>query len=134
MVLMKRRPCGMIHLIGVQYSTERARVEVGFADQRLRELCERERLARRAFGAAAAKKLRRRLADLASASRLAEVVAGRPHPLRHDRKGSFSISLGEGLSLLLKPSGDDAPVDADGEIDWPNVSRVTITEVTDYHD
>lgn len=81
-----------------------------------------------------AKKLRRRLADLASASCLGEVVAGRPHPLEHDRKGRFSISLGEGKSLILKPTGGDVPLDAGGGIDWPNVVRVTITEVTDYHD
>ena len=109
-------------------------MQLEFASEGLRELCEQEKAARKLHGADAAKKLRRRLDDLTAASRLGEVVAGKPHALKYDRKGQYAISLAGGLRLILEPGGNDVPLDADGEIDWPNVPCVTITEVANYHD
>ncbi len=107
---------------------------VDFAESDLRKLCEDPREAKRKLGAASAKKLQSRLADLLAASQLGDVPAGNPHPLKGDRVGQFAIRLSGGHRLVMEAADDPVPITADGATDWKHVSSVRIVFIGDYHD
>ncbi|MFQ4145340.1 killer suppression protein HigA [Chlorogloeopsis sp. ULAP02] len=109
-------------------------MEITFADSKLQNLCEQEKLAQRKLGAKCAKKLTTRLADLAAVSCVTELVAGRPHPLKGDRAGEFAVDLEGGKRLVFKPDNDPIPLTEDGSIDWSKVTAVCIVFIGDYHD
>lgn len=109
-------------------------MDIFFSDADLRRLCESGKEARKQLGAKGAKRLQRRLADLAAASRLEEVVAGRPHPLKGDRHGQFAFDLDGGRRLVLEPACDPVPESDDGSILWFKVTAVQVVFIGDYHD
>ncbi len=109
-------------------------MEVSFASTTLAKLCQRKQDAAKQYGPQVAAKLQSRLAELFAATTVIELVAGRPHPLRGDRAGSFALDLYGGLRLIFKPTIEPPIQKPDGSIDWAQVSKVTITELVDYHD
>jgi len=109
-------------------------MEITFGDRKLQNLCEQEKLAQRKLGKNCAKKLKARFADLAAASCVAKLVAGRPHPLKGDRAGEFAIDREGGKRLVFKPDNDPIPLTKDGSIDWSQVTAVCIVFIGDYHD
>ena len=105
-----------------------------FSDDDLEALCAEVKRQKRNLGAACAKKLRARLADLAAASHVSDLVAGRPHPLLGDRHGQFSVDLEGGRRLVFEPADEPVPTRADGSIAWERVAEVRVIYVGDYHD
>lgn len=103
-----------------------------YKNKKLQRYCSRQREADRKFGVDNGKKLRTRLADLDAASRVGELVAGRPHPLKGDREGEFSLDLAGGARLIFA-AVEPIPKSADGSIDWPNVTKIMITFIGDHH-
>lgn len=94
-------------------------MDISFGDDDLRATCEQERVAKRRLGAAGAKKLQRRLADLQAARNLAEVVAGRPHALERDREGQYAFDLDGACRLIVESADDPVPLNEAGRVDWP---------------
>lgn len=109
-------------------------LEIDFKDGKLRDLCEKQQVARRKLGDACARKLRSRLADIAAAGVVADLAAGRPHPLKHDRAGQFALDLAGGIRLAFAPANDPIPQTQDGATDWSQVTAVRIEFIGDYHD
>lgn len=109
-------------------------MEIHFKDKKIRELCEKRAVAERKLGAACARKLRTRLDDLNAASRVTELVAGTPHPLKGDRSGQFAVDLAGGWRLVFVPRHDPCPVNKDLSIDWSQVTIICIEFIGDYHD
>lgn len=109
-------------------------MEINFKDKKTRELCEKKAVAERKLGAACARKLRTRLSDLEAASRVTDLVAGNPHPLKGDRAGQFALDLAGGWRLVFSPDHDPNPIRPDGGIDWHQVTIVCIEYIGDYHD
>lgn len=109
-------------------------VEIAFRDERLRKLCEDSKAAQRKLGDACARKLRSRLADLDAARVVTDLVAGRPHPLKHDRSGQFALDLAGAVRLVFAPTHDPIPQTQDGSTDWSQVTAVRIEFIGDYHD
>lgn len=109
-------------------------MEIDFETDTLRQLCENCREADRQLGRANAKKLRARLADLEAVDCVAEIVAGRPHPLTGDRKGEFALSLSGGCRLVFRPRKLPPPSKEDGGIDWAAVDEICVTYIGDYHE
>ena len=109
-------------------------MEINFKDGKLRDLCKKEQVARRKLGDACARKLRSRLADLYAARVVADLVAGRPHPLKADRAGQFALDLAAGVRLVFAPANDPVPQTQDGSTDWSQVTAVRIEFIGDYHD
>lgn len=105
-----------------------------YKDNKLRELCEKRAVAEKKLGAANAKKLRIRLLALEAASRVSELVAGNPHPLKGDRAGQFALDLAGGWRLVFAPAHDPCPEHAHGGIDWSQVTLICIEYIGDYHD
>lgn len=110
-------------------------MDLDFETKSLRALCESEREQKRQLGAANARKLRARLADLQAAKRVTELLAGRPHPLKGDRSGQFALCLDDGgCRLVFRPAEEPPPKRADGSISWEAVTAVTIVFIGDYHE
>jgi len=108
-------------------------VQILYRDRKLRRLCETRSAAEAALGAQSAAKLRLRLAALDAATRVTDLVAGNPHPLKHDLAGHLALALAGGLRLVLSPGHSPCPTLADGGIDWSQVTVVCIESIGNYH-
>lgn len=100
-------------------------MKVAFKNAKLRKLCESK---------SSSKKLRTRLADLNAAQSVQDIVYGKPHPLKGDRIGQFSLSLEGAERLVFEPSNIPILCKEDGSIDWAKVTEVCIVFIGDYHD
>lgn len=109
-------------------------MEILFENSKIQKICEQKKEAEKKLGPICARKLRTRLSDLESASRVTDLVAGSPHPLKGDRAGQFALSLHGGYRLVFSPSNDPCPTTPDGAIDWDKVTIVCIEYIGDYHD
>lgn len=109
-------------------------MEMAFQTSTLQKLCENENFAIHRLGPTNATKLRNRLADIEAAENVTNLVAGRPHPLKGERKGQLSISLAGGTRLVIKPNHDAIPRKSDGSVDWMAVTSVTVCYIGDCHD
>ncbi len=109
-------------------------MEIRFADKKLRKLCECEQMARKKLGNDCARKLKARLDDVGAGQTVAELVAGKPHPLTGDRAGEYAVSLAGGWRMTFSPANDPVPRHGDGGIDWRAVTIVRIESVGDYHE
>lgn len=109
-------------------------MELQFKNKKIRQLCEQKAVADKKLGLDCACKLRTRLADIEAASRVTELVAGSPHPLKGNRSGQFALDLAGGSRLVFVPDHDPCPTRTDGSIDWSQVTAVCIEYIGDYHD
>lgn len=109
-------------------------MKISFLDADIEGLCRQSKLATRKLGAESAKKLQRRLNELFAANTVAELVAGRPHPLLRDRLGQYAVDLHSGCRLIFKPTRQPPPAKPDGSINWAQVDDITLIEAGDYHD
>ncbi len=90
------------------------------------------KIAVKELGADSAGKLQHRYSDLLAAKNVADLVFGRPHPLKGERKGQFALDLAGGRRMAFEPA--PPPPLRDGGIDWTRVSEVIIVFLGDYHD
>jgi toxin HigB-1 len=109
-------------------------MDISFSNDKLKDLCEQQRLATKELGAACAGKLRSRLADLSAAANVSELNVGRPHPLKGDRAGQFSLELAGGKRLVFEPANEPVPRREDKSIDWSLVTKARVIYVGDYHE
>jgi len=109
-------------------------MEIEFTSSGLRTLCEKTRLMNRKLGAVCARKLRTRLADLRAATTVAELAAGRPHPLKGEGLGRFALDLHAGDRLVFESVDEPVPVNENGSIAWERVARIQVVFIGDYHD
>lgn len=108
-------------------------MDIYFNTKKIEKLCKNTGKADTRIGAKCAKILRQRLSQLAAVKTLGEIVYGKPHPLKGDRIGEFSISLEGGFRLVIKPI-EPIPKTAKNAIDWKKVSNINIVFIGDYHD
>jgi proteic killer suppression protein len=88
------------------------------------------------FGAATARKLQQRLAELEAAPCLKDIGAlppARCHELVGDKKGQLSVDLVHPFRLLFEPNHEPAPRKDDGGLDWERVTKITVLGVEDPH-
>ncbi|RDV37757.1 killer suppression protein HigA [Bradymonadaceae bacterium TMQ3] len=109
-------------------------MNIFFENEKLRQICENDAQMKKKLGTKAAKKLKRRLADLMAADSVTDLVAGRPHPLKQDRLGQFALDLDGGKRLIFEAAHEPIPLTADDAIDWSKVKNIRIVEIGDYHD
>lgn len=109
-------------------------LEIKYKNGKLEKLSLISKVADRELGPKSAQKLRTRLAEIDAGSSVAELIAGRPHPLKGNRLGEFALDLAGGDRLVFMPSANPPPLKDDGGIDWSNVKSVTIIFIGDYHD
>ena len=112
-------------------------MEIVFADERLRDLCNSSGPLRRKYGTDGERKIRQRLDELRDAGSLA-VVRTLPGPrceeLKADRKGQLSVRLHGGFRLIFAPAHNPPPVKPDGGLDWTATTAIRVLAIEDYHD
>lgn len=111
-------------------------MEISFKNEKLRKICTDARRATREHGAVRARKLRLRLDDMAAAGSLAvtRALPGHYHELTGDRKGQLAVSLDGPYRLIFEPATEPVPRNADGGLDWAEVTAVRVLGIEDYHD
>lgn len=89
----------------------------------------------RKYGPDNAKRIRRRLDDLAAAPNLETMrtLPGRCHELTGDLLGLLALDLKHPSRLLFEPAHDPVPTKMDGGLDWAAVTAVRMLKVEDYH-
>ena len=110
-------------------------MEILFASQKLKRLCESEKELRRAYGSEGAKKTMGRLSDLRAAGTLEDMrnLPGRIHELTGDRDGQLAIDLAGGRRLIIEPSNGWPAEKEEGIYVWTTIDSVTVLEISDYH-
>ena len=106
-------------------------MEISFTDDKL---CTSEKAMKKKYGKETAKKLQNRLRDLLAAPCVTDLPYGKPHPLKGKRKGQLSITISQGLRLIVKPANQPVPVDQEGNVLWNKVTKLYIIGIEDYHD
>lgn len=109
-------------------------MEISFTDNKLCKLCENEKTLRKKYGKEMVKKLQNRLRDLLAAPCITDLPYGKPHPLKGSRKGQLSITIHQGLRLIVKPANHPVPKDQEGNVLWDKVTMICIIGIEDYHD
>jgi proteic killer suppression protein len=111
-------------------------LDILFASPELEELCNDERLVKRAHGDGVAKKLRSRLDDLRAAPNVAICTAlpGKFHALTRDRKGQYAVWLDKAKRLAFEPVAEPLPVLPDGSIDLGRIATIRVVFIGNYHD
>lgn len=109
-------------------------MDIEFSSTDLQTLCEQQRRMQKELGDLCGRKLRTRLADLRAVANVADLSAGRPHPLKGDRAGQFALDLHGGKRLVFEPANNPVPTREDESIAWNLVTKVRIVFIGDYHD
>ncbi len=109
-------------------------MNISYKNLKIENYCKQQTVACQKFGPNNARKLRARLADMEAVHRVTELVAGNPHPLKHDRQGEFAITLTKGTRITFESDHDPTPRHADSRINWSQVTSIKIIYIGDYHD
>ncbi len=107
-------------------------MDIAFSTTKLRKIFNSDKELIREFGAEMAKRIRRRLDDLAAQDCLEEMesLPGRFH--QHQNTEEFSLDLEHPYRLMLKAT-EPVPRKPDGGVDRKSVTAITIIGVMDPH-
>lgn len=103
-------------------------VKISFVDAELALACNDDALRAKRFGPVLAPVLRRRLAELAAASHLAELRGLPQARLRRRPGGLLLVALGPTADLRLRPGGDPPPPPEEAPVDRA-VTALLVTDV-----
>ena len=109
---------------------------IGYSSKKLEKICTVEKAARKALSPDTAKRIFRKLEDLAAFNNLAEIPHRAPpldfHPLTGDRSGQFAIKIHCLDRICFHPVGDFT-TNEDGSVVLASVTEVEVNFVGDYH-
>jgi hypothetical protein len=108
-------------------------VQLAFDSPWLRTVCESERVAKDELGGAVAEVLKHRLADMAAATSVADLVAGRPRGLGGTARNQMAVDLCEGYVITFAANHTKNPNTETGDLDWKRVSRIKILRIERDH-
>ena len=111
-------------------------MEISFRTRKLQKMCNSKKDMQKDLGTRCAEQLAQRLAELNAADTLEDmryIPNARCHELTQDRKGQLAVDLAHPFRLVFVPDHDPVPTKADGGLDWTQVTRIMVVEITDYH-
>jgi len=110
---------------------------ITFLNRKLGKELNSETILVKRWGPEQAKKIKRRLTELAAAENL-EVMKTLPqvraHELSGNRSGQISLDVKHPYRLLIVPDHEETPRKEDGGLDWKMVTRIKVLGVEDTHD
>jgi proteic killer suppression protein len=101
-------------------------LELAFATQKLRRLCENEAAARAELGVQVAAKLKARLADLDVVDNLSQVAVGHLRPAKDATGLELLLDVTQDIRIRLRINHHTVPRRQDLSLDWSRVSRIKI--------
>lgn len=110
-------------------------LEIIFADKKLEQIANDDRIRDRALGKIRSKLFRRRMITLLTAISLEDIrmQPGYFHELKHDRKGQWACNLDQPYRLIFEPIENPIPKNENGEYDWSKIKGIKIIEIINYH-
>ena len=113
-------------------------MDIVFATDSLKKLCNSRMALQRKYGLNKAKKIERRLVDLAAAETLADmsrVPSARCHALKGDYAGKFAVDTIHPYRMIFESANNPVPLLKDGGIDRLKVTAIRILDPNiNYHD
>lgn len=109
-------------------------MEIAFSSSSLRAVCENEENAESELGTSVASALRRRLADLRSATNISDLLVGDPHPVDGETGDPMAVNLSESHRIVFCANHPKKPLNAEGGVDWSKVSRIKILRIEKNHE
>jgi hypothetical protein len=104
-------------------------MELAFATQELRSLCEDMHVAAQALEAEVVDQLKARLADLRAANAADDLLVASPE-LVLGSAPTVTVELARGWVMVIQPNHRRVPEGDTGGIDWTRVRRVRVLEIT----
>lgn len=101
-------------------------MQLAFESKDLRTICERESEAKREFDLPVAEMLKHRLADMRAATSVADLVAGRPRPLKGSAPQRIVVDLCDGYCIVFAANHTKNPLTKSDEVDWKRVTRIKL--------
>ena len=111
-------------------------MEISFRTRKLQKMCNSKKDMQKDLGTRNAEQLAQRINELKAADTLADMrclPAARCHELKQDRKGQFAVDLVHPKRLVFVHDHDPVPAKDDGGLDWTQITRILVVEITDYH-
>ena len=111
-------------------------MEITFGSRKMERVCNSEKEMHAKLGDRNAKVLQQRLVEMKAADTLDDLMkipAARCHELTGNRQSQLAVGLVHPKRLVFKPDHDPEPTKDDGDLDWQKVTRVVVTEITNYH-
>lgn len=105
-------------------------MQLAFETRELRDICEDPHLAMGELGEMVAEQLMHRLADLRAATTIDDVVVGNMSIIGNPHQNQVEIDLYGGQKLVLCANHVTNPTAPTGEVDWSQVRRVKIMEIS----
>ena len=112
-------------------------MDVTFSNKSLFTLCTNEKKRARKLGHQRAEELKIALDELHAATNLAEIASlphRRLHGLKGDQTGRYSIDIDKQYRIWFEISDDEELRNADGSLDFSEVTAINITRIGDPHD
>ena len=111
-------------------------MEISFTNKKVAKVCgsAKEMLAK--HGKRMADKIQQRLAELQAAETLADMrdlPGARCHELTGNLAGKLAVDLVHPDRLVFSPDHVPRPELPDGGLDWPQVTKIVIEGIGDYH-
>ncbi|MDT4831735.1 hypothetical protein FQZ97_652530 [compost metagenome] len=104
-------------------------LDISYSNKKLRNICEKESVAKRHLPLAVVRALHRRIDDICAADDLFDL----PFALNFLSKippGSFSIGLSENYSAIFCAVDQKMPTDAHGNVNWHMVRWIKLVEIS----
>lgn len=112
-------------------------MEVQYQSNRLKRICEDQKVATQRFGPAAARNLLKRLNELRLANDLSEILhkpPARRHKLQGRQDATYAVTVSGGIRLVFRAESPSQSEEGKGSIEEHLVRAITVTFVGDYHD
>jgi len=106
-----------------------------FADKKLKEYANNNKMAVKKMGDKRAKLYQKRLEDMADAGCFADLVhlPGRYHQLTGNRKEQWSCDLDHPYRLIFKPAEEPIPKNEHGKQRLTEINCLEVIEIINYH-
>lgn len=100
---------------------------ISFENKQLRSICENEFEAKTKLGLNVAMKLKNRLSDILAANSVNELLIGSPTKIEDDL---YKVNLAENYFILFSSNHTKTPLLKTGKVNWDEVSRIKILDIT----
>ena len=109
-------------------------MEIAYATEELRNLCEISEDGEKVLGTDVARVLRNRLSDLYAIDKITDLPIGLQIKDPNKFGGSLMIELKTDAKIVIIPNHVNNPTNSSGRIDWNRVFRVKIIAIGDTYD
>lgn len=106
-------------------------MHISFHSKHLRSICKSESYAKEILGVQLSKKLLRRIFDIDATQNILSLPVGNPKSSFQDGEEYIIVCLDSSTDIGFTCGHTTPPKNADGSVDWSNVSRIKLMFIGD---